>query len=344
MSCRNILKIIFIIIGSFVGAGFASGKEIHQFFYVYGTKGIIGMIISFILIGIIIYKTLILVRTKNIENYEQFLKIIFEKKIYNGKNKKIIQISINIIKIFILVTFYIMIAAFNSFFQQQYGISKLIASIIICIIIYFTLSKKVDGVIKVNQILVPIILLAILGISIYFINTEEINILNIKTQKEEGSIFSGILYASYNSILMIPLLISSSKLVKSKKDVIVSSLISFFLLLVFSIQILMYLSIINVDIDQIEMPIVYLVSEKSMILKNIYGIIILSSIFTTAISLGVAFLENLEIKEKSYPQIVKIMCITSIIISQISFSQFINIAYPVFGIIGIFQMVKILKY
>lgn len=32
---KNVLKIVLVIIGTMVGAGFASGKEIYSFFFVY---------------------------------------------------------------------------------------------------------------------------------------------------------------------------------------------------------------------------------------------------------------------------------------------------------------------
>ena len=53
---RDILKTIFVIIGTMIGAGFASGQEIYLFFNRYGTMGILGLIISCSLAGIIIYK------------------------------------------------------------------------------------------------------------------------------------------------------------------------------------------------------------------------------------------------------------------------------------------------
>ncbi|MCF0125060.1 MAG: hypothetical protein HUJ68_04775, partial [Clostridia bacterium] len=56
---KNVLKIVFVIIGTLIGAGFASGQEMYIFFFSYGKKGLIGIIISSIIIGMVIYKTLI---------------------------------------------------------------------------------------------------------------------------------------------------------------------------------------------------------------------------------------------------------------------------------------------
>ena len=54
---KDILKIVFVIIGTLIGAGFASGQEIYLFFFSYGIKGLIGIFISSIIIGFVIYKT-----------------------------------------------------------------------------------------------------------------------------------------------------------------------------------------------------------------------------------------------------------------------------------------------
>ena len=69
----NILRVVFVIIGTLIGAGFASGQEVYLFFYSYGIKGIVGIFISSILMGIIIYKTLILVKENDINNYKDLL-------------------------------------------------------------------------------------------------------------------------------------------------------------------------------------------------------------------------------------------------------------------------------
>ena len=44
------LKIIFVLIGTFVGAGFASGKEVFNFFSVYKFNSFISIIIFSILL------------------------------------------------------------------------------------------------------------------------------------------------------------------------------------------------------------------------------------------------------------------------------------------------------
>ena len=70
---------------------------------------------------------------------------------------------------------------------------------------------------------------------------------------------------------------------------------------------------------------------------------ILGSIFTTAVSLGTSFLQNTAKNKRSYPQIALIMCITSVLVSQIGFSNLIENLYPIFGYLGLIQIFMIIK-
>ena len=337
---KNITKVIFVIIGTFIGAGFASGQEIYLFFFKYGINGIIGIIISSLILGIIISKTLRIIKENNIENYEEFLNTILKNK--KSKLSKLINLIVNI---FILVTFFIMIAGFGTYFSQQFGLNQIIGSSILALITYIILNTNVKGVVKANEIIVPIliILVAIIGL----VNLKNIQLMQIKNYLISNNslefILQSILYASYNSILLIPVLITLNKYIKNKKQITVIGMISALIILIMSILIFLLLSKVDVNIENLEMPAVYVVSNMLNILEYIYGFIILGSIFTTTISLGVSFLQNISKNKKSYAQIALIMCITSVVVSKIGFSNLVNILYPVFGYLGILQIYKILK-
>ena len=98
----EILKIVFVIIGTLIGAGFASGQEIYIFFFSFGIKGLLGILISSIVIGITIHITLKLIKKNNVKDYKEFLDVLVK----NEKTKEIINIIVNV---FMLASFYIMI-------------------------------------------------------------------------------------------------------------------------------------------------------------------------------------------------------------------------------------------
>lgn len=91
------------------------------------------------------------------------------------------------------------------------------------------------------------------------------------------------------------------------------------------------------------MPAVYAIYKILPYMKNIYGITILISIFTTATSLGISFLQNTIKIKKSYNVLAILICLTGVIFSKIGFSNLINLFYPILGVFGIVQLVLILK-
>lgn len=339
---KNIFKVVFVIIGTLIGAGFASGQEMYLFFFSYGMKGLIGILIASILMGIIIYKTLNIVSKNNITTYKEFLNYLLPKK--SGYPYFNIKYIINIIiNIFILVTFFIMIAGFGAYLEQEFGINSLIGSSILAIGTFIVFMTSVKGVVKANEILVPILIIFLMVIGL--LNFKDIHLFNLQkyiVQTNFSSyILSAILYCSYNSILLIPVLLTLKEYIERKKQIIAISLFTTVITIMLAVIVFLLLVRVDVDITKLEMPAVYVVSNSFKVLKYAYGFIILGSIFTTAISLGTSFLQNMSNNKKSYTQIAIIMCITSVATSKIGFSNLINLLYPIFGYFGLIQILKL---
>jgi len=190
------------------------GQEINTFFNRYGGYGLIGLTISMMLICIIIYKALKKTIENKTDSYQDFLINIMPQKL---KNNKILIFTINnIINIFLLIAFNIMIAGFSTYFAQELNISKWIGAIIIAILSFITFSKSIDGVIKINTYLIPVIV----GL-IVFLGINKINVLQNLQGNNNSSLYwiiSSILYASYNSITLIPILVSLKNEISTKKE------------------------------------------------------------------------------------------------------------------------------
>ncbi len=332
---KNNIKAISVIIGTMIGAGFASGKEVYVFFAQYKIMGLIGAVVSSIITAIVIYATLKISKNYQIENNNKFVDII-------SKKDNMSTIVKNIINTFLLASFWIMCAGLCSFFKQEFDIPIIITALISGCIIYIFLMTNIEGIMKLNTLIVPIMILAILYISI--INSQTTQIFESDNMTNVGpirAIIKAILYTSYNSILLIPIIVSMSRDVKTDKDIkriaIISSLIIFILL------ILIYQMLIcaKTDISKIEMPILSLL-EKEIWQKIIYGIAIVSAIITSVVSASYGVLENIKDKTK-YKMSAIAICLLEIPISYIGFGNLVSTLYPVFGAIGIVQIILILK-
>lgn len=329
-----------VITGTLIGAGFASGKEIYLFFYRYGFYGFIGIIICSILLGILLYKILSLSLKYKISNYSDFLSLFI-------KNKLLKKSSIIITNVFLLLTFFVMIAGFGAYLNQEFGVNYTIGIGIISVLCFFIFLKGAKGVEKVSSILVPVLIFFIFFLGIKNIKLIT-NIFCIENEIIHCNLYNNwfiqaLLYCSYNLYLLIPVLINfTGKL--NKKKVIRISINCMFIIFALLLSIFVVLSKETVyNLSFIEMPVIYLIEDNEPVLKVIYGIIISFSIITTAISEGIGFIKGIKIKEKNYWKIVLIMCILGILVSYLGFTSLVQILYPVIGLIGIIQIIYILK-
>jgi len=263
-----------------------------------------------------------------------FLKIFIK----NEKVTKVINIVLNIL---LLVTFYIMIAGFGAYFEQEIGVNRIIGSgllAVMCAIVFFT---NVKGVLKVSQYIVPILIIFIVVIG--GMNLLTLNVEPELPQIDNGWLLSSISYCSFNMILLIPVLISLRKQITKNSNIKYITIISGILMIIMSVMIYMLLVKVDTDISKLEMPVVYVVRTFFANFKTLYAFIILSSIFTTAISIGIGFLQNVSKTKKNYAQFVLFMCITSLLVSNFGFSNLVNLVYPLFGYLGIVQIIFIIN-
>ena len=117
----------------------------------------IGITISSIIIGITIYKTYKIVKKNEIKNYKEFLD-------YFMKNEKVKELINSIINIFILVSFYIMIAGFGAYLEQEINLNSFIGSAILAVMCCILLKTNINGIVKINEILIPILIIVVLTI------------------------------------------------------------------------------------------------------------------------------------------------------------------------------------
>lgn len=344
------LKVICTLIGTFIGAGFASGKEIYLFFFKYQVYGILGIIVSAIFIGYIIYKVLNISKRNNICNYNEFLNYLI-------KNKLIKIILINIIDVFLIISFCIMVSGFSAFIYQEFNINIIIGFIFMLICSYCAFKRKATGIIKINNILIPIIIFIIFFIVIKKVNLYELNFIdglngevfninnfinNCKIENFKFLIFS-ILYANYNLLTIIPIVVTMSNVTKNKKEIKYISIICSIIIFILSMSIFAILSQSNFNVSNLEMPVVFIVGRYGIFYKYIYCLVVGIAIFTTAISVGYGYLQNYENNKEKYNKKIILLILCSIIAIPIGFSKLIELLYPIFGGIGLVQSLYVIK-
>lgn len=282
------------------------------------------MILSAVLFGIIIFITLLITDRKNVKEYNE---LIFDNKFLKF-----------IVETFLCICFCIMVAGCGAFFAQQFELPFLLGSTICALICYGIFSCRYKGLEMINTILVPFILIGIfiLGTSQFELNAIANSNYVLPRSYSSNWLISSILYTSYNSIILVPILLTFKEYKLDTNQKILVSVLSTVIFAIVGILIYNILNIYYPDILAFELPNVKLASLLGKWQEIFYCLVIVTAILTTAVSCGYAFLE---MRKKHYDFKAAFICILAVLFSKIGFSELVNMMFPIFGYLGIFQII-----
>ena len=223
--------------------------------------------------------------------------------------------------------------------MQEYNIPNICGAMVGVILTAITLKKGIDGISKINLILIPFI---IISVCLLLIKSGKSSVNDAIYISNSKWILNSILYASYNSIILIPIIINLNKTIKDKNakwTVILGTLI-ITVILSFIIFILIYKN--YNELKNIQLPIIYLAGKLGSNYKLVYSTVILSAIFTTAISSGYSFLINLSENKKQYNLWLIGISLLGIVLTPIGFGKLLDLLYPILGYLGLTQIFLVL--
>ncbi len=287
------------------------------------------MILSATLFGVIIFITLFIMDKKNVKEYNE---LIFDNKFLKF-----------VVEVFLFICFCIMVAGCGAFFVQQFKLPFWLGSILCATICYGIFSCRYKGLEMLNTILVPFILLGIimLGTAKYDPNAISNEQYLMAKSYSANWLVSSVLYASYNSIILVPILLTFKDYKLSTKKKIIISILSAVIFSIVGILIYNILDIYYPSILAFELPNVKLASLLGKWQEIFYCLVIVTAIITTAVSCGYAFLE---MRKEHYDLKAILICVFAVLLSKIGFSEMVNTLFPIFGYLGIFQIICMLVF
>lgn len=324
------LQIAAVYIGTVIGAGFATGKEIVEFFTQFGSIGLMGIVLSgicFIYFGTTIMLMTIDLRIESVVEFNQFL--------YGQRFGKPITLFMMIILLSISA---VMMAGAEALFYEQLQFPKGLGSFITAILLCLFLLRGVKGLFVVNLVIVPMIIIFTLLI---FLQTVDSPFIMMASQIgfENGEIgrviLSGFSYAALNLTLAQAVLIPIAHEINNRISVKLGGILggSLLTLLLFCIHHNL-IHIENVEIFEIPMAIV--VKEFSHYLLLIYIFIVFGEIFTSLLA-NMYGIERYMMNRFDINRIYLFLIILSLIfsISLINYSVLLSFLYPLFGYLSI---------
>lgn len=334
----NIMKIALIFCGTVIGAGFASGQELLKFFNAYGVWGLWGVALAGILFALMGGLVLTKVYKKNILSYDEYISPLFGERIG--------VIIKAIVTLFMFCTFCAMLSGAGAVVYQQFGIEKDYGIIFMVIVVLFVLLFDLKGLVGINIVLTPIMILGIAVIGIYVIITSNYSVFSVKSAflaATNNWFTSAIIYVSYNMITGTVILVSLKKLLDSRRTALLAGLLGGELLLTIAIIMWGAIHIYYLELLHFEIPFLELSSKAGIFVQGIYTFILFSAIFTAAVSCGYGLVERISwtLNISKYP-IVFSICGLSIPCAYFGFANFVGDLYPVFGYLGLYMMIIII--
>lgn len=340
---KKSLEIAGAYIGLLVGAGFASGQEVMQFFTSFGWGGFIGTGIATLLFAFL---------GMQIMQIGSSLQTVSHRDVIYHICGKYIGIGIDI-----LVTFFlfgvatVMLAGSGAIFQQQFHISPMVGALILTVLVILTLCLNVKKVIAIISMITPLLLVLIFVITLYsvFTNHTDLSDLGDAAAKHPSAapnwLMGGLLYVSYNIAAGISMLAIIGGTVKNKKVASLGGLLGGLGLgvLLFLINMAMF---VNGDkIQGADMPTLLLATDLSPVTGFLMTIALLGMIYNTAVGMLYAFTARfVKPGTRKFKGSVVFVCLLSFCLSFIGFIQLVGSVYPVTGYLGFILILAILFF
>ncbi len=328
----NIIKIASTYTAVVLGAGFASGQELMQFFVSYKEKGFLGIVLSTLIFCFIAYASLSICYYKKIKGYGDFVAFLMGKRL-----SELFEV---VIAFFLFILFSTMLSAGGAIFKESFGLSSTLGIILLGGICLFIFLFDFSLIVSLNTIFSPILIAGGVFIGFYsFFNNKSPVFLQLDSALLKNWFFSAILYSSYNIITALTVVTDMSNYLTSKKIVAFASIaggVSIGLIaLSFSLPLFMSYD----SVKAFEIPMMKIVDSLGNGIKYLYLAVLLCAILSTALANGFSFLKWLTPKVNMKPLKLKLIIIAAAIFSaHFGFSNFVAMAYSFFGYVGLIEI------
>lgn len=332
-------KVAATYIGTVIGAGFASGQEILQFFSVFGNMGLFGLVlvtVLFILFGYLIMELGMKLGATS------HLKII---KLAGGNFFG--SITDYIITFFLFGALTAMIAGAGAMFSQQFHLPAIWGNLLMAVITALTVLTGINGVINSISFVVPFLIAAVLGVSISTLFMPPQDILYTQLSSESGLItnwvWAAILYTSYNIVLATAVLGPLGAKAENHRTIRNGAVFGGLGLGIGAAAIYFALIRYAGEIQAIEVPMVYIAGRISYAVQIIYIVVLLAEVYTTATGSLYGFTSRISDIKGSRGKILVIgTTVLAFIASQFGFTNLVRYLYPVVGYGGIILLISLL--
>ena len=326
----QILQVAFTYVGTIVGAGFASGQEILQFFTRYGWPAAFSIALAAFLFIWLGTKLMLLARDTGAGSHEELNRYLLGPRF--GRVFSLFQLAV------LLGTSTVMIAGAGSLFQEQLGFHYQTGLLLTLFLGYGVLRKGMSGIVRVNTIVVPFMLLYVV---LVFLGTQRLSTAgNWLVLPNEYPLLktalAPLLYAAFNLATAQAVLVPLGAAFPDRKVLARGGVLGGLLVGLMLLAGHIALAARMPEIRQYEIPMAQLISQFGPLVQLIYTLVIFGEIFTTFVAgvfgLTLQLQQHLRLREPLLLLVLLAVCYAG---AQFGFSSLLSLLYPLFGALSL---------
>lgn len=328
-------------IGTVVGAGFASGQEVLQFFGYFGLRGILGLILATALFIFFGYTVLRLGFQLKAESHLEVM--------HRAGGAFIGRIVDAVTTFFLFGVLAVMAAGSGAIFRQEFHLPVLLGSSLLIAITLVTVLAGIEKVIGSISMVAPVLIASVLGISLAMVvkNLPALvaNLYWEETYRAAVSSWplAALLYASYNLVLSIAVLGPLGALARQER-LLPGAFLGGLGLGLGAIAITLALITTAPAVTALEVPMLHIAGSFSPVLRIFYSAVLLAEIYTTAVSSLYGFAARLAGPGgNNFRRLAIGASAVALAASQAGFSRLVATLFPLVGYAG-FLLLGALAY
>jgi len=336
-SWKTSVRIAFTYIGTVVGAGFASGREILEFFVQYGVQGLIGIFLSCLLFIWAGVQVMIVSHRIQANSYKEISEYLFGK--VPGSLFNIILMAI------LLGTTSVMLAATGSIAWETFHIPAQIGIWFSMICIYVITLRGIDAIHSVNSVFVPILIGFTFLVFVYsqpWENPAHASGMILEKAKSGAWLSSPLYYVALNVALTQAVLVPIGKESANIQTLVRGGVLGGLgigLLLFFAFT---SLSLHMPGVTQAQMPMIYMLTGLGKVITILFALLVYGEIFSTLIANVFGLVQQLkQYVPISTPTLIFLILTSCYAVSFVGFTSLLSLLYPLFGQIVVFFLLML---
>ncbi|WML43509.1 GerAB/ArcD/ProY family transporter [Neobacillus sp. PS3-40] len=327
-------QIAAVYVGTVVGAGFATGKEIVEFFSRFGFFGLISILMSGYLLVFIGSKLMrIAVRIKA-KSYQEFNEYLFGKWIGKGINILMLGMLLGVTAV--------MLSGAGAVFEEQLGLSKSLGTFLTIFMSIIVMIIGTKGIFAVNTFVVPLMISFSVMLMVISVRMPHfIDQLLVIPHANDGwkTVAAPFTYTAFNLALAQAVLVPIATEIDDDWTVKWGGIIGGIALTIILIS-SHFTLIMLPDLEKYQIPMAVIMKNWSISFHWIYVLVIYGEIFTSVI--GNVYGLDRQLKQYiEIPSIISVSLIFSIsyFIGLIDYGQLLSYLYPLFGYISLLFLI-----